>query len=332
MPDDKGARMTARVLVSARNVRLVLDEYDERLRGAGVELVFPDTPQVTLTEAQLLEMLPGCIAAVSMPDAYTARVIASASPTLRLIARSGVGYDSIDLDAARMHGVWVTTTVGSNHDAVADYTLGLILDLARRITETVQSARGGAWQRFPGFELRGKVLGIVGTGRVGREVAARAKGFGLEVVAYDPFPNHAWAESAGVTYLEVDELFAQARIVTLHAPSMASTRHLVNAARLASMPEGGCLINTARGELVDEAALLAALDAGRMWGAALDVVADEPPTSAQAALIAHPKVITTSHCAGAAVEANTRAAAMCLDEVLRVVGGEAPLHVVPELR
>ena len=131
--------MTARVLVSARNVRLVLDEYDERLRGAGVELVFPDTPQVTLTEAQLLEMLPGCIAAVSMPDAYTARVIASATPTLRLIARSGVGYDSIDLDAARMHGVWVTTTVGSNHDAVADYTLGLILDLARRITETVQS-------------------------------------------------------------------------------------------------------------------------------------------------------------------------------------------------
>jgi D-3-phosphoglycerate dehydrogenase len=323
MPDDKGARMAARVLVSARNVRLVLDEYDERLRAAGVELVFPDTPQVTLTEAQLLEMLPGCIAAVSMPDAYTARVIASATPTLRLIARSGVGYDSIDLDAARMHGVWVTTTVGSNHDAVADYTLGLILDLARRITETVQSARGGAWQRFPGFELRGKVLGIVGTGRVGREVATRAKGFGLEVVAYDPFPNHAWAESAGVTYLEVDELFAQARIVTLHAPSMASTRHLVNAARLASMPEGGCLINTARGELVDEAALLAALDAGRMWGAALDVVADEPPTSAQATLIAHPK---------AAVEANTRAAAMCLDEVLRVVGGEAPLHVVPELR
>jgi D-3-phosphoglycerate dehydrogenase len=332
MPDNKGAKMAARVLVSARNVRLVLDEYEARLRAAGVELVFPDTPQVTLTEAQLLEMLPGCVAAVSMPDAYTARVIASATPTLRLIARSGVGYDSVDLDAARTHGVWVTTTVGSNHDAVADYTLGLILDLARRITETVQSARGGAWQRFPGFELRGKVLGIVGTGRVGREVAARAKGFGLEIVAYDPFPNHDWAASAGVTYMDIDELFARARIVSLHAPSMASTRHLANEARLASMPQGGCLINTARGELVDEAALLSALDAGRMWGAALDVVADEPPTSAQAALIAHPKVITTSHCAGAAVEANTRAAAMCLDEVLRVVGGEVPLHVVPELR
>jgi D-3-phosphoglycerate dehydrogenase len=324
--------MAARVLVSARNVRLVLGEYEARLRAAGVDLVFPDTAQVTLTESQLLEMLPGCVAAVSMPDAYTARVIAAAAPTLKLIARSGVGYDSIDLDAARAHDVWVTTTVGSNHDAVADYTFGLILDLARRITETVQSARGGAWQRFPGFELRNKVLGIVGTGRVGREVAARAKGFGLELVAYDPFPNHEWAASAGVTYVGVDELFTRARIVSLHAPSMASTRHLANAARLASMPEGGCLVNTARGELVDEAALLGALDTGRLWGAALDVMADEPPTIAQAALIAHPKVIVTSHCAGAAVEANVRAGAMCLDEVLRVVGGEAPLHVVPELR
>lgn len=324
--------MVARVLVSARNVRLVLAEYEARLRAAGIDLVFPDTAQVTLTEGELLAMLPGCIAAVAMPDAYTARVLAAAAPTLRLVARSGVGYDSIDLAAARAHGVWVTTTVGANHDAVADYTFGLILDLTRRLTETVQSARTGAWQRFAGFELRGKVLGIVGTGRVGREVAARAKGFGLDVVAYDPYPNRAWAESAGVAYLGIDDLFRRARIVTLHAPAMESTHHLANAARLASMPEGGCLINTARGELVDEEALLAALETGRLWGAALDVMADEPPGPAQAALIAHPKVLVTSHCAGAAVEAQVRAAAMCLDEVLRVVGGESPLHVVPELR
>lgn len=324
--------MVARVLASARNVRLVLPQYEERLREAGVELVIPTGTAVTLTEGELLEALPGCIAAVAMPDDYTAAAIAAAAPTLKLIARSGVGYDSIDLEAARAHGVWVTTTVGSNHDAVADYTFGLMLDLARRVTETVEATRGGAWQRFPGFELRGKVLGIVGTGRVGREVAARAAGFGLRCIAYDPYPDTAWAEAAGVTYVGVDDLFRQARIVTLHAPAFASTRHLANAARLASMPEGGCLINTARGELVDEAALLAALDAGRLWGAALDVVADEPPTAAQAALIAHPKVIPTSHCAGAAIEAQKRSAAMCLDEVLRVVRGERPLHVVPELR
>ncbi|NCV00992.1 MAG: hypothetical protein EBV53_07380 [Proteobacteria bacterium] len=151
-----------------------LPEYADRLREAGIELVIPDTTTVTLTEAELLDQLPGCIAAVSMPDPYTEAVIAAASPTLKLIARSGVGYDSIDLEAARVHGVWVTSTVGSNHDAVADYTFGLMLDLARRVTETANATRNGTWARFPGFELRGKTLGIVGTGRVGREVAARA--------------------------------------------------------------------------------------------------------------------------------------------------------------
>ena len=152
--------MSARVLATARNVRLVLPEYADRLREAGIELVIPDTTAVTLTEAELLDQLPGCIAAVSMPDPYTERVIAAASPTLKLIARSGVGYDSIDLEAARAHGVWVTITAGSNHDAVADYTFGLMLDLARRVTETANATRNGTWARFPGFELRGKTLGI----------------------------------------------------------------------------------------------------------------------------------------------------------------------------
>ena len=207
--------MSARVLATARNVRLVLPEYADRLREAGIELVIPDTTAVTLTEAELLDQLPGCIAAVSMPDPYTEAVIAAASPTLKLIARSGVGYDSIDLQAARAHGVWVTSTVGSNHDAVADYTFGLMLDLARRVTETANATRNGTWARFPGFELRGKTLGIVGTGRVGREVAARAVGFGLKLVAYDLYPNHDWATQSGVSYVSLDELMAASHIVTL---------------------------------------------------------------------------------------------------------------------
>ncbi len=323
--------MSARVLATARNVRLVLPEYADRLREAGIELVIPDTKAVTLTEAELLDQLPGCIAAVSMPDPYTEAVIAAASPTLKLIARSGVGYDSIDLEAARAHGVWVTSTVGSNHDAVADYTFGLMLDLARRVTETANATKNGTWARFPGFELRGKTLGIVGTGRVGREVAARAVGFGLKLVAHDLFPNHDWASQSGVSYVSLDELMAASHIVTLHAPSTAGTRHLINSASLAQARPGVCIINTARGELVDEHALLEALVTGHVGGAALDVFSDEPPTAAQAALIAHLKVIPTSHCAGAAIEAQTRSAAMCLDEVLRVHRGERPLHVVPEL-
>ena len=156
-----------------------------------------------------------------MPDDYSARVIEASAPPLKLIARSGVGYNSIDVQAAKGRGVWVTTTIGSNHDAVADYTLGLILDLARHITEINNKTKGGWWGRVAGMELRGKTLGIVGTGRIGREVAARAAPFGMRLVAYDLYPDAGWAAGAGVEYLPLPALLEQADVVTLHAPSTA---------------------------------------------------------------------------------------------------------------
>ena len=323
--------MGGRVLASARNVAMVLDAYRPRLAEAGLEVVFPDSANVTLTEDELLRLLPGCVAAVAMPDAYTARVIEACAPSLKLIARSGVGYDSIDLVAAKRYGVWVTTTVGANHDAVADFTLGLILDLARRITQVANEVKAGTWRRVAGVELRGKTLGIAGTGRIGREVAARARAFGMRIVAHDAYPNHAWAASAGVTYLGLDQLLAQSDVITLHVPATPQTRHLLDARALAACKRGVYVVNTARGELVDEAALLAALDSGQVAGAALDVFASEPPTEAQRPLIGHPNVIPTGHCAGAAVEAQRRAAEMALEEVLRVARGERPLSPVPEL-
>jgi D-3-phosphoglycerate dehydrogenase len=318
-------------LATARNVAMVLDDFRPRLEAAGVDVAFPETGGPTLTEDELLRQLPGCVAAVAMPDAYTARVIEAAAPPLKLIARSGVGYDSIDVEAAKAHGVWVTTTVGSNHDAVADYTLGLLLDLARHISQIDAQTKAGTWGRVAGIELRGKTLGIVGTGRVGREVAARAAPFGLRRVAYDLFPDAAWASAAGVEYLPLEGLLAEADVVTLHAPSTPETHHLIGRATLTRLKPGAYLINTARGELVDEGALLAALESGRVAGAALDVFAAEPPGEAQRPLIQHPRVIATAHCAGAAVEAQRRAAGMCLEEVLRVVGGERPRFPVPEL-
>lgn len=323
--------MPGRVLATARNVAMVVEDYRPRLDEAGIEVVFPDVPDPTLSEAELLRLLPGSVAAVAMPDAYTARVIEACSPDLKLIARSGVGYDSIDVAAARRHGVWVTTTVGSNHDAVADFTLGLILDLARAISRINDQTKAGKWGRIAGVELRGKTLGIVGTGRVGREVATRATAFGLRLVAYDLFPNHEWARSAEVTYLPLEGLLAEADVVTLHAPSTPETRHLLSAKTLAACKRGAMVVNTARGELIDEGALLAALESGHIAGAALDVFSAEPPTERQRPLIVHPSVIATSHCAGAAVEAQRRAAGMALDEVLRVVQGQPPRFPVPEL-
>jgi D-3-phosphoglycerate dehydrogenase len=318
-------------MASARGVAMVLDQFKPRLEAAGIEVFFPESQAPTLTEAELLRQLPGCFAAVAMPDDYNVRVLAAAAPALKLIARSGVGYDSIDLEAAKRHNVWVTTTVGSNHDAVADFTLGLILALLRRIAEINEATKSGKFLRFPGVELRGKTLGIVGTGRVGREVAARAAAFGMRIVAFDVFPNEPWAAGAGATYLALDDLLAQSDVVTLHAPATAQTRHLINQRSLAACKPGTFVVNTARGELVDEAALLAALESGHVAGAALDVFAGEPPSDQSRRLIAHPKVIATSHCAGAAAEANRRAAEMALEEVLRVRRGERPKFPVPEL-
>jgi phosphoglycerate dehydrogenase-like enzyme len=323
--------MAQRVLASARNVAMVLDEFRPRLDAAGLEVFFPDVPRPTLTAAELQRLLPGCVAAVAMPDDFTAAVIESCAPTLKLIARSGVGYDSIDVAAASRSGVWVTTTVGSNHDAVADFTLGLILDLSRQISRINTQTKSGWWGRVAGMELRDKTLGIVGTGRVGREVAARAAAFGMRLLAFDVFPNEAWAAASGVTYRPLEALLAASDVVTLHAPSTPETRHLLNEGTLAAIKPGAFVVNTARGELIDEAALLAAIESGQVAGAALDVFASEPPTADERPLIEHPKVIATAHCAGAAVEAQRRAAVMALDEVLRVVRGERPRFPVAEL-
>lgn len=320
-----------RVLASARNVSLVLEAYRPRLAEARVEVIFPDVPGPTLSEEDLLRLLPGCFAAVAMPDAYTARVLEACAPALKLIARSGVGYDSIDVAAAKRYGVYVTTTVGSNHDAVADFTLGLILSLARQLVRIDRQTKAGTWARVPGVELRGKTLGIVGTGRVGREVAARAVAFGMRLLAHDVYPNQEWAATSGASYVPLELLLAGSDVITLHAPSTPETRHLLNARTLAACRQGAYVVNTARGELIDEAALFAALESGHIAGAALDVFADEPPAERQAPLIAHEKVIATAHCAGAAVEAQTRAAEMALEEVLRVWGKQPPRFLVPEL-
>src|SRR3712207_583304 len=164
-----GGMMSKRVLVTARNVPLVREQFEAALAEAGVELVMSPKLGQTLTEAELLESLPGCAAAIAMPDAYTARVIAASAPTLRLIVRSGVGYDSVDVEAATRHGVWVATTPG-NHDAVADYALLQILALARHYVDTVNATRAGRWERVTGMELRDKTLAVIGTGRIGREV------------------------------------------------------------------------------------------------------------------------------------------------------------------
>ena len=315
--------MGGRVLATSRNVLLVQDQFADQLRGAGLELVLSPKLGQPHKEDDLLELLPGCVAAIAMPDAYTARVIEAAAPTLKLIARVGVGVDSIAVDAATRHGVWVATSPG-NHVAVADFAVLQILALARHYVRIVTQTRTGAWERVAGMELRGKTLAVIGTGRIGREVAARALGFDMRVIAYDVFEDAGWAERMGVTYVPLAEALAQADVITLHAPLTPETRHLLNSTTLAQCKRGVLVVNTARGPLIDEPALAAALDSGQVGGAALDVFDREPPVDRR--LIEHPRVLPSSHCAAETLEANRLQASIAIEEVLRVVRGERPVN------
>jgi D-3-phosphoglycerate dehydrogenase len=225
------------------------------------------------------------------------------APKLRVVGRAGVGVDNIDAEAATRRGVVVMNTPGANAVAVAELTIGLMLALARKLPTANSTMHAGKWEKksLQGAELRGKTLGILGLGRIGLEVAKRARGFGLEIIGSDPFVSAAVARENGIVLLPLDELFAKADYLTLHVGLTPQTAEVINAKTLASMKKGVRIINCARGELVDDAALVTALKSGQVAGAALDVFAVEPPKNSPYAELEN--VILTPHIAGSTAEA-----------------------------
>jgi D-3-phosphoglycerate dehydrogenase len=307
-------------------------------------VVFTDAsirPEATarLSEHCQVRVLPGAypaedvlIAACTNADAILARLgtvtrrVIEAAPRLRIIARHGVGVDAVDLEAATAHGVVVTTTGAINAAAVAEYTFALLLALARKVLQADASMRQGAWSRDPlvGMELDGKTLGIVGVGSIGQRVARQALGFGMRVVAHDP--NVPVPPDAAIRMVSLAELLAGADIVTLHTRLMPGTAKLIDAAALAAMRPSALLVNTARGELVDEVALTAALHNGSLAGAALDTFATEP-LSADSPLRAMPNVILSPHVAGQTADAVVKVALAAVDAILSELAGHRPAHV-----
>ena len=237
------------------------------------------------------------------------------APRLRVIGRAGVGVDNIDLNAATRRGILVMNTPGGNATSVAEHTLALLLALARLVPQLNAAIHAGRWEKSgaPGIELRGKTLGLVGFGRVGSEVARRARALELRVLAYDPYISESVAEEAGVELVPLDELVSRSDFVSLHAALSPATENLINAGSIAKMKRGARLINTARGELVDEAALAEALRSGHLAGAALDVFAVEPPRNSP--LLGLPNVIATPHVAGSTEEAQEEVGTQIAQEV-----------------
>lgn len=237
------------------------------------------------------------------------------APRLRVIGRAGSGVDNIDVAAATRRGVVVMNTPGGNSVAAAEHTFALLLSLVRSIPAAAAETAAGRWERkkYMGRQLEGKTLGLIGFGRIGREVARRARAFGMRVLIADPFVSEAVAGEHEARLVGREALIAEADVVSLHVPLTAETRHLIDAPALARMKPGAILINCARGGLVDEPALLEALDRGALFGAAIDVFEEEPP--AFGALLRHPRVVATPHLGASTEEAQSSVAGQVADQV-----------------
>ncbi len=310
-----------RILIGSKSFGKAIPEHIAQLEAAGCEVI-PNQLGRPYRAAELIEALRGVDAIITGTDELTAEVIYSAD-RLKTIAKHGVGLDNIDLAAAKARGIVVSATFGAVHDSVADLTMALLLAVARHIVPAHLSVKAGQWKGFVGVELRGKTLGIVGLGRIGREVALRAQAFGMKVIATDPYPDEAFAAAHGITFVPLDELLTASDVVSLHAGLAKAGRPLLGPEELAKMKPGAILINTGRGHLVDEEALAEALRSGRLAGAGLDVFVQEPPVGSP--LLALDNVVLTPHMGGDTWEARRRLGEMTVENVLRALRGEPPL-------
>jgi len=279
---------------------IVADKISER----GVELLRSAGWNIVLTTKDNLnaEIADADALVVRSATKVTPELLEKA-PRLRVVGRAGVGVDNIDLEEATRRGVLVMSTPGGNAVSVAEHTFALLLALARQVPRHDKAIHEGRWEKSSaaGTEVRGKTLGLIGLGRIGSEVAVRAEAFDMNVLGYDPYISEAAAREVQVELVPLEKLLAESDFVSLHTALSPATQNLINANTLAQMKKGARLINAARGELIDEAALAEALKSGKLAGAALDVFVEEPPKNSP--LIGLPNVIATPHVAGSTTEA-----------------------------
>jgi phosphoglycerate dehydrogenase-like enzyme len=294
--------------------------YQQTLRAAGYDLVFPPR-HAQMSEAELLQRLAGCVGTVAGSERYSPKVL-DAHPQLRIIARVGVGYDSVDVAAATQRGIPVTISPG-NAEAVAEHTFGLMLALVKTIVPQHNEIAGGDWPRKSVGPLRGRTLGIVGLGRIGKQVALRAKAFNMPIIASDPVRDEVFAAKLGIQWMTTEELFLASDIVSLHLPLNAQTRRMFNATLLGLMKPTAYFINTARGGVVDEVALVDALRNNQIAGAGLDVLEFEPP-DVDNPIRQLPNVVLTAHTAGIDSQALSDMANLAAQTVVRYLAGEWP--------
>jgi phosphoglycerate dehydrogenase-like enzyme len=284
------------VLIGPSHLRGQPGPFRTILEAGGFTVIDP-VGHPALNEAELQRYLPETDAILCGGEVMTAAMFELAR-RLRVVARVGVGFDAVDIPAATQHKVPITITPGANQGSVSEQTFSLLFAITRNIIFADADVRSCRWTRPLPEPIRGKTFGIVGLGRIGKAVAVRARAFEMNVIACDDIPDHAFDAANQITRVSLDELYAQADIVSLHCPMMESTARMIHKGSLAKMKPGAILLNTARGGLVNEADLRDALVSGHLRGAGLDVLDQEPPTAESSPLLDAPNVVFSPHIGG----------------------------------
>lgn len=320
----------AKILITARLFGTVSDKGKKMLLSAGHEILPNPYLGNLLNEDQVIELIKDANGIIAGQDALTGKAIA-AGKNLKIITRYGTGVDKVDIASATKQKVIVTNTPGANSDSVAEYTLALMLAVARKVVIGWNSVIAGKWIFMTSISLSNKVLGIIGLGRIGKRVALRAKAFGMKIVAYDPYPDKQFAEQNDIEILDLQQILRDSDFISLHAPGTKENLHLIGKEQLDLMKPTAILINTSRGTLIDEQALFEALAKKRIAGAGLDVLYYEPPKKNNP-LFTLDNVVITPHLAANTSEAIENMDLMSVQAIIAYFKGERPPYVLnPEV-
>lgn len=306
-----------KVLITPRSYGKTDPTVFTMLEQAGLDVVRNDTGSL-FTKEQMLEKIADCDGVIVGVDPLDKDVIAAA-PKLKAIAKYGTGVDNIDLDAAKERGIQVSVTTGANCDAVADCAFGMMLAMARKLLTIDSECRQKNWKKITTKDVSGAALGVVGMGAIGKRMIRRAQGFDMKVLAYDPMWDAAFAKQYAVERVTLDEIFARCDFISLHVPLIPATRGMVGEAQLQRMKNDAVLINCARGELIDEDALLGALERREIGGAALDVFVKEPPEDPRWYTLDN--ILLGSHCAASTTGAARNMGRMATANLIRDLKG-----------
>jgi D-3-phosphoglycerate dehydrogenase len=310
-----------RVLVTATSYGKNDPRLKTELEATVGEVIYNPTGK-PLSSAEVASLLPGVDGYIAGLDEIDRPALEKAD-RLKVIARYGVGVDRVDLEAAREKGILVTNTPGANSSSVAELALALMLALARQLPAAAAATKAGRWPRLAGIAIEGKTVGIIGLGAIGQLLARRLGGFDCRILAYEPQPDMDFVRANQVELVSMEELLGQSDFISLHLPLLPATRCLVNQEFLEQMKPGACLINTSRGEVIDEEALFMALQSGHLRGAGLDAFIIEPPDPANP-LLGLPHVIATPHLGAQTDAATSNMGWLALQDCLSVLRGEAP--------